>query len=433
MIQSEGKILVKTLKQSEAVGKKLFEAGLAEGRDLIGAALPCYLTWADDKSWGNVNIHEATHRGSWTEVKTHTLADFKLTPEGEPLPKFKDGDRVVCDEALTAYIRAGKFDHPRVSVLNPPLNDLVYNSGKVTGHGVNLYMGFRGKVTHDLETIGYILHAPTFGNLKPGDPNPFVAGEDVKINGSNGTVEEAETGPRIYVDHGRSGHWYGWSPDNVKYPREDINKVMPVTRPTPQSQPEQPKGLTMEDIEEGGKYVVRDGMIPHEDYGKYMVMPYMAEMKGEIIEISEIFDEAPDPYFLVLGDEEGCKWTPEMLSHRVERTEQPKYEFGDKVKVGRLKTPHYFASRIPGRIFVYSENNFRAIKEGISLDPMCVPESEVSDWPEPEPVTINIPNDGKIVVNTDRIEITTFPGRATVLSFGYADEVTAAVAKMRAQ
>jgi hypothetical protein len=143
---------------------------------------------------------------------------------------FKNGDRVVPSIKLWKRLEArsctgiGSQDNPTAWFFNGEfvaLGDVCYSIDK------------NGRLNRVDEQDLYFLHAPTFGHLKKGDDNPFVVGQDVKIDGSNGTVVEAETGPRIYVDQGRSANWYGWSPSGEKYPREDINTIFPATQEQP--------------------------------------------------------------------------------------------------------------------------------------------------------------------------------------------------------
>jgi hypothetical protein len=91
----------------------------------------------------------------------------------DKIKPFRDGDRVVADASLTAYIRSNGFKSPisyirsngfkspNVSMTDPPLDDLTYNERKVSGKGVCLQVGLLGAVSHGIGNIvGYILPAP---------------------------------------------------------------------------------------------------------------------------------------------------------------------------------------------------------------------------------------------------------------------------------
>ena len=112
--------------------------------------------------------------------------------------------------------------------------------GNVDGMFGSSVSGFAGLKEHTLSDFNLLPGGEpmlTFGNLKAGDPNPFVVGQDVKVDGSNGTVTAIKPGPAIGVDHGRSFEWYGWQLDGLLRSTGDINTVFPVVRPTTQEQP----------------------------------------------------------------------------------------------------------------------------------------------------------------------------------------------------
>ena len=239
MIQASGKINIGSTIQKELVLDKLTSTGrrLSSRFDKRG------VQWI---SWDRFDICRWYRQSDWEENfnPTHTLADFNLDSEGNELPTFKDGDRVVCDEALTAYIRMGRFDLAQGDS-KAPLNDLSISDKTgstkwlwMVGQGINLAVNTDGSVVGgDGKSIaGHVLHAPTFGNLKAGDPNPFVVGMEVEREGMKGMVEEVDDGPSVkvdWVDHHRQ--WTGWGDGSLEIESlySNINTIFPLTEPAP--------------------------------------------------------------------------------------------------------------------------------------------------------------------------------------------------------
>lgn len=236
MIQEQGKIKVPNAKASEAVQKALFAKG-HEWSCSKSRVTNTHEKWLGWGLYGETGVYVICESG-WDFLPTHTLAAFGLTPEGEPLPKFKDGDRVVCDEALKQVISEGglsttydAYKEPFVlGYLNPEALEATNEHGRFNVSNNGIAYDVNGNF------LGHVLHAPTFGNLKPGDANPFVVGMEVEItfNGKQIIVKavEAEYGPRIRIQ-GQNGNkkWYGFKDNGCKIGGEfgrDINTIFPV-------------------------------------------------------------------------------------------------------------------------------------------------------------------------------------------------------------
>lgn len=244
MVQPSGQIFGLSPEASIAVQCHLFKLGYSH----ISASgvLP-----------GMSAIYWYTSKRIWpvppmsNDLTTHKLADFGLNEDGEPLTKpFKDGDRVVADEALTKYIRYNNFEFD-VAQHDAPLDDL-----KITltpsvdgvfwarGKGVCIGLCHSGLVYNEQGDgiAGHILHAPTFGQLKAGDSCPFVVGKEVSGPcNSKGRVTKTRPGPEVLIEWQLTSLalWAKVGGANTMGITHDINTIFPVQATQPAQEPAQ--------------------------------------------------------------------------------------------------------------------------------------------------------------------------------------------------
>jgi hypothetical protein len=155
MIKSHGYITGLSATESAAIQEQLIAKGLKWCGGSKAIAPTNTLYWSHHYLRSHQYLMTNSMLAGFTE---HTLADFGLNDKIKP---FRDGDRVVADTKLTAYIRSNGFKLANVSMTFVPLNDLTYNEGKVAGKGVCLRVGLLGAVYDGIGNIvGYILPAP---------------------------------------------------------------------------------------------------------------------------------------------------------------------------------------------------------------------------------------------------------------------------------
>lgn len=377
-------------KASEAVQKKLFAKGgkwEAGGKSTMHTTFPFIYWQSNTITWG-----DCKDRFNKKHLALHTLADFGLTPEGEPLPTFKDGDAVVCDEQLKQSLNKGLLATTYDAFNEPFTLKRTSEDGFVAENDKGKFTVSNKGIAYDLngEFVGRVLPLPTYGNLKPGDACPFWVGQRVSSEDEQGEVSRLFDGPGIQVE------WdsypgavlnHGWIKDQKFILGCDINTIFPTEQA-------KPAPLTMEDIEVGGEYAA----VGHINLAEGTVLKVTKKSEKS----DRFWCEGRTGYF------EPKEITRLPVSHRVDKPVQSetfetlaarkaRFEFGDKVRSDNGNIWWVIGGHLGVTFIVGKKRAFDSIAKGVehedSEDVQVIETTRLTPWPTPTtfPLTPTIP------------------------------------------